>query len=108
MNINELTALSALILVRSFLIATVITVIFGPLWIAVVLGILLIVVNAHYECYAFRGFFKKKCERSAKTVSFISYNVNLAYRELSTQEKAEKNSRLPIGKRGRYSITSRI
>lgn len=85
-----MVALSAPLLVWCCIIAIVITTIFCPIWIPLLLGGLLFVINSHYECYAYRGFFRTRRRNNTQCISVVTYNVNLAYNELSTQEKADK------------------
>lgn len=72
------------------MIAIVIISIFCSLWVSALCCGILFILNAHYECYAYKGLFRKSFDDDAQLISVISYNVNLAYQELSTLEKAEK------------------
>lgn len=46
--------------------------------------------NAFYECLAYKGLRISKSNDAPQTLTLVSFNVNLAYKELSTDEKAQK------------------
>lgn len=89
MFLRDAVALAAPAIVWCCIIAIVVTIFCCPLWIPVLLGGLLALINSHYECYAYKGLFRTNGEDTVQPLSVVSYNVNLAYSDLSTQEKAE-------------------
>lgn len=88
MFIKDALALAAPVIVWCCIIAIVVTTFFCPLWIPAILGSLFVLVNSHYECYAYKGLFSRDSENTVQPLSLVSYNVNLAYKDLSTPEKA--------------------
>ena len=51
---------------------------------------MLLCFNAYYECFAYKGLSFTKSNDATRSLTLVSFNVNLAYRELSTDEKAQK------------------
>lgn len=86
----NIIALLSPILVSINFVAIALTSIFCPLWIPIVLSAILICLNAHYECFAYKGFLIQKETIAPKSLTLVSYNVNLAYKELSSEDKAQK------------------
>lgn len=84
-----ITILSPVLLCLGFL-TIVLTIIFCPLWIAVVICVMLFCFNAYYECFAYKGLMLSKSNYSPRTLTLVTFNVNLAYKELSTDEKAQR------------------
>lgn len=89
MFLKDEVALAAPAIVWCFIFAIVVTTFFCPLLIPALLGSLLVLINSHYECYAYKGLFRTRSEDIGRPISVVSYNVNLAYKDLSTPEKAD-------------------
>lgn len=90
MFLKEAVALAAPVIVRCCIIAIIVTIFLCPLWISAILGCLLVLINSYSKCYAYKGLFGTKSESNVQCVSLVSYNVNLAYNDLSTPEKADE------------------
>lgn len=90
MKLANVIALLSPVLVCLGFVAIVLTIIFSPLWIAVILCAILFCINAHYECFAYKGLRLSKSNDAPRALTLVSFNVNLAYKELSTDEKAKK------------------
>ena len=90
MRLTDIISIQSPVLVCLSLGAIGLTLIFCPLWIPVVICVLLFSFNAYYECFAYKGLRFPKSDVASHTLTFVSYNVNLAYKELSTDEKAQK------------------
>jgi len=81
-------ALIAPVLFWLCFIFIVLSVIYGFLWVTALLTIFLLCLNSYFECYAYKGLFKHSNEKNYQTISILSFNVNLAYKEFSTEVKA--------------------
>lgn len=90
MSLTNIIALFSPILLCLSFVAIVLTIILCPLWVAVVICVLLFCFNAYYECFAYKGLRFSKSNDAPRTLTLVSFNVNLAYKELSTYEKAQK------------------
>ena len=86
---NIIAILSPVLLCLGFVVI-VLTTIFCPLWVAVIICVMLFCFNAYYECFAYKGLVLSKSNDAPRTLTLVSFNVNLAYKELSTDEKAQK------------------
>ena len=86
---NIIALLSPVLVCVNF-VTIVLTSVFCSLWIPIVLSVILICLNDYYECLAYKGLLIQKNTIVPQSFTLVSYNVNLAYKELSSQEKAQK------------------
>ncbi len=90
MRLDNVIALIAPFVLGIGIVTICVTIILCTLWVPAILCTLLVLFNAHYECFAFNINWNKKSSQIYQTVSLLTYNVNLAYKELSTNDKAEE------------------
>lgn len=90
MRLTDIIALLSPVLLCLSFVAIVLTIILCPLWIAVILCAIFFYFNAYYECFAYKGFRLSNSNDCPRSLTLVSFNVNLAYKELSTGEKAQK------------------
>lgn len=90
MRLTNIIAILSPVLGCLCFVVIVLTIIFCPLWISIVFCAILFCFNLHYECFAYKGLWLSKSNVAPQTITLVSFNVNLAYKELSTDEKANK------------------
>lgn len=96
LNLSRLKILEFVALAAPYiLLVGLMLIVFGfincYLWLPIILLVLLYHFNLYFECFAYKGLWSKNNDvKKRNVISLITYNVNLAYKDLSTEEKAEK------------------
>lgn len=90
MKWRDVVALSAPAILWCGVMAVGIILFCLPTWACLFSIALLLLFNRHFKCFAYKGLYNKNVKVHVGSFTLITYNVNLAYKELSTQDKAER------------------